>query len=250
MAVHAYFTAAAILLGASAGRTMGVPARDGTSLLAAHEVLADVEQLRVALAIQDAPQAERLIDSSKLRSQILARLKKAGIRQVEAESSLCPKLAVQIESVSVPDCDKCVCRVQTSVHRVVTFAAGRNLHVEAEVWRLRPAITAVASRDVAEAISKAALVQVEAFIDAWASVRKVPNLATSEPNERPAKIASSPQTAPAAWPFPFVASKDASVFHRADCRWAQNISSDNRLGYMTREEAVQAGRRPCRSCKP
>ncbi|MBN1505948.1 MAG: hypothetical protein JW955_03835 [Sedimentisphaerales bacterium] len=250
MAVHTYFTAAALLLGVSAGGTLSAVRTDRTSLLAAHEALVGVEPLCVALVTQDSPQAESLIDSAKLRSQILAKLKTAGIRHVEAEVKSCPRLVVQIENVAVPDCDKCVCRVQASVNRMVTFTAGRDLCVEADVWRLGPAVTVVTGRDAGQAISGAALAQVGAFIDACTLARTAQNRSAAEPNEPSKTTGSSPQTAQGAWPFPFVASKSASVFHRADCRWAQNISEDNRLGYMTREEALQSGRRPCKLCKP
>jgi len=43
--------------------------------------------------------------------------------------------------------------------------------------------------------------------------------------------------------YPFVASRSSTVFHRADCRWAQNIAAHNRVGYRTREEALQDGKR-------
>jgi hypothetical protein len=102
-----------------------------------------------------------------------------------------------------------------------------------------------------EAISKATLAHVEAFIDACESARKPQNRSTAtEPNERLGRTKSSPETAQMTLPFLFVASKSGSVFHRPDCRWAQNISGDNRLSYKTREEALQTGKRPCKSCKP
>ncbi len=48
----------------------------------------------------------------------------------------------------------------------------------------------------------------------------------------------------------FIASKGSDVFHKADCRWAQNISTDNLILYRNREEAVMAGKRPCKWCNP
>jgi len=48
----------------------------------------------------------------------------------------------------------------------------------------------------------------------------------------------------------FVASARSQVFHRADCKSAAKISERNLVHYATREEAIQAGKRPCGECKP
>lgn len=255
MANHVHFTAAVILLGASVGGTMDVRPPDMTLLIANHEALAGVETLCVALASQETPQVEKLVDTPMLRTQIVAKLKEAGIKPMEGEAGSCPRLVVQIEGTVVPDCDKCVYRVQTSMNRVVTFTAHRDLQVEAEVWRLRPVMKVVAGSEAGEVIAKAVLAQVEVFIDAYKSARKLQNHSTAAEPSRPgsgslSQAKPSPQNLQTDSQFPFVASKSASVFHRPDCRWAQNISGDNRLGYKTREEAAQAGKRPCKSCKP
>ena len=224
-------------------------------LIATHEALADVEKLCVALATSETPQVAKLIDVPKLRAQAVAKLNEAGVKCVESEAGVCPRLVVQIEGMTVQDCDKYICRVQTSLNRVVTFTAQRDVQVEAEVWRLRPAIKVAMGKEAGEVITKAVLAQVEAFIDACRSARKPQNRATvAEPNvtgsESTSRTKPSPQNPPAASASPFVASKSGSVFHRPECRWAQNISGDNRLSYKTREEAVQAGKRPCKTCKP
>jgi hypothetical protein len=48
----------------------------------------------------------------------------------------------------------------------------------------------------------------------------------------------------------YVASKSSNVFHRPNCRWAKNISPDNLVEYKNRDEAIKAGKRPCKSCRP
>ncbi len=47
-----------------------------------------------------------------------------------------------------------------------------------------------------------------------------------------------------------VASKRSQVFHRADCKAAAKISEKNLIQYATRDEAIQAGKKPCAECKP
>lgn len=48
----------------------------------------------------------------------------------------------------------------------------------------------------------------------------------------------------------YLASANSQVFHKADCRSAANIAAKNLVRYNTRDEAVQAGKRPCAECKP
>ncbi|MDN5363982.1 MAG: micrococcal nuclease [Eubacteriales bacterium] len=40
------------------------------------------------------------------------------------------------------------------------------------------------------------------------------------------------------------------IFHRPDCQWAQKIALRNRVEFKSREEALEAGYRPCNVCSP
>jgi phosphatidylserine/phosphatidylglycerophosphate/cardiolipin synthase-like enzyme len=48
----------------------------------------------------------------------------------------------------------------------------------------------------------------------------------------------------------FVASSRSQVFHKSDCKSAAKISEKNLVRYNTREEAIQAGKKPCGECNP
>ena len=48
----------------------------------------------------------------------------------------------------------------------------------------------------------------------------------------------------------YVASKNSQVFHKADCKSAAKISAKNLIHYSTRDEAIQAGKKPCHECNP
>lgn len=48
----------------------------------------------------------------------------------------------------------------------------------------------------------------------------------------------------------FVASKNSAVFHRANCKSAAKIAEKNLIHYATRDEATQAGKKPCDECRP
>ncbi len=48
----------------------------------------------------------------------------------------------------------------------------------------------------------------------------------------------------------YVASVNREPFHKPTCRWAEKISDKNLQTFKTRDEAIKAGHRPCKVCKP
>lgn len=48
---------------------------------------------------------------------------------------------------------------------------------------------------------------------------------------------------------PFVASKIRPHFHRPDCKWASYLKPNNMLEFASHAEAVQAGKKPCKTCR-
>jgi hypothetical protein len=254
MVIHAYIMA--ILVGAAVGEGVDFLPREGQDvLIAADGVLADVKQLCVVLAVHDTGQLEQLTDVPKLKSRVEGKLNEAGIEPVAGKTGLEPRLVAHIEGVAVPDCDKYVYRIQTSLNCRVTFSNRKDLQIQAEVWQVRPVMKVVAKADAPEAIAAEVLVQAEAFVGACEAARGLREL-TEGDKQNPSGPEPLNQTQPsvqnlqAASDHPFIASKSSPVFHRLDCRWAQNITADNRVGYQSREEALQAGKRPCKSCKP
>ncbi len=48
----------------------------------------------------------------------------------------------------------------------------------------------------------------------------------------------------------YVATRNSQVFHRPDCKGAAKISPKNLIHYATRDDAIQAGKKPCHECNP
>ena len=48
----------------------------------------------------------------------------------------------------------------------------------------------------------------------------------------------------------FVASAGSQVFHKSDCKSAAQISAKTLIHYNSRDEAIQAGKKPCAGCRP
>ena len=78
-----------------------------------------------------------------------------------------------------------------------------------------------------------------------------PNAGTSEADSL---TATEPRTKPGARSavakYKYVASKNSKIFHKPECSWAKRIKPENLVGYNSRDEAMKAGKRPCKLCKP
>jgi hypothetical protein len=61
---------------------------------------------------------------------------------------------------------------------------------------------------------------------------------------KPAASAATPLTES------YVASRNSAVFHKADCKSAVRIVEKNLVRYANRDEAIQAGKKPCHECNP
>ncbi len=57
-------------------------------------------------------------------------------------------------------------------------------------------------------------------------------------------------TLPAVAAPQYIASIKQAPFHRLSCGWGRKIEEHNAVYYETREEAINDGHRPCKTCKP
>jgi hypothetical protein len=253
MGIQACFIA--VLLGFSSGEAGESPGTPAGTLVAADPALENVGQLAVVLAIGDAGQVEPGIDAARLRGEVVKKLSAAGIRLVENEAALDPRLILHLESTTVPGVDVCVCRVQAALDRVVTIPGRKLVQVRAQVWRARPGRETVARAEAGKVIAAAALAQVEAFVAACRAARGPVRPALPDQPQAPApesSLGEQPRVE-GLGVVPgdvCVASKGGSVFHRPTCRLARRIAAGNLIRYRSRQEALQAGLRPCKSCEP
>ena len=47
-----------------------------------------------------------------------------------------------------------------------------------------------------------------------------------------------------------VSSKNSQIFHKIDCSSVKRIKSENKISYDNRQQAIDAGKRPCKNCNP
>jgi hypothetical protein len=237
------------------GETDGLGFSEPGFLISRNDVLADVNQVCAVLVTHKSGPTESPVDYQRLQAQVVEKLKAEDIEHVECKTGLTPRLYVHIEVVPLKDCGLSVYRVQTALSRIVTFTDHRELKVQADVWRVRPIMKAVSDPNLSPELTGAVLTQVEFFAGACRAARQLQESAADGGQGPPASLASieeNPKTRADldADPVRFVASKNSSVFHRADCPSAQKIAQRNLVTYATRAEAIAAGKRPCKSCQP
>jgi hypothetical protein len=219
--------------------------------------LADINSLMVVITPPPSePNTDGLI-WSQLIETISDNLNKAGIKITAAVAGNIleiPELRLNIDLLKLGDSQQYVFRVQTSFARKVLLEDVSRNYIKADVFQIDPVIQLVQINDMPEAVSGAVSQQADAFIAAW-SVAKQSNKQTDVnwPKPHSGKAAVEKNSKPAKQQdteTKYVASKNSKVFHKANCQFAKRIKPENLVSYNTRDEAVKAGKNPCKTCNP
>jgi hypothetical protein len=237
-----------------------VPAEKPFLIGRAHPELADVDQLYVDIVPPDSDPNKDGLVWQELETKVLNKLRKANIRVVGNiktvitrgfNISVLSELRVDIDMLRLDDSQQYVFRIQASVSREVRLARKSNFSFKAVVWKTEPVMQVVSVKDMPDKVTDVVLKQTEAFIHAYLAA----NPKTSQPADansvstvpkQPAKPAAQQEVTE----YKFVASENSKVFHRPDCHWVKQIKPENLIDYDTRAEAIKAGKRPCKQCKP
>jgi len=192
-------------------------------------------------------------DSAKMLEFLKRRIGSA--KNLKFRPSRIPELHVDIDTLDLEHSQQVVFRIQTSLSRVVYLMREPSLAFKADVWKANPVMQAVSVKDMPAKVTNVVLEQVQAFIYAY----KAANLPGKRPSDtRTSKTDSlagtKRQTKPgvksAVAKYKYVASKNSKIFHKPECRSAKRIKPENLVGYNSRDEAIKAGKRPCKVCKP
>jgi hypothetical protein len=195
------------------------------------------------------------MDPNSVEARTLKILKRrtdsSNVKNLKFRHGQIPELRVNIDVLGIKDSQQFVFHVQTSLARLVNLKNENRLSFKTEVWQSEPIMQIVSKDSMPAAVTSAVLEQVEAFIHAY--------MAANPPNKRPSEVNNISETTeeqlkPVAESTPgeykYVASKSSKVFHKPDCIWVQRIKAENLVGYSSRDEAINAGKRPCKQCNP
>lgn len=206
-----------------------------------HLVEADIKVLKSDLDPQQ----------SQMMEVIKKRIDPNNVRNLTLRRGEVPELVVEITLIRPGQSDQTVFCLQTSLARVVVLQGRDNITLKAPVWKTQPAIGLTSGETLHSVVAAAVAEQVQAFLKAHKDAdESAEHFLSPSAHMSPAKTAADPTPTITTAEHQYVASKNSQVFHLPGCRSVKRISPENLTGYKTRDEAVNAGKRPCRLCAP
>jgi len=263
MKIKKYFFLLAVVAGTlwSCALCSGqLPEADDLSLLGQpNPALAGIEQLYVVIVPPDAEPNKDGLLWKNLEAVIKSKISQTGgvkiAQAIQNERILrsldIPELRIDINMLKLVESQQYVFYVRTSLAKKVFLTKDSSQCIKADVWMAGPVMQATSVQSMPAVVTSTVLEQIEAFIHAY--------LAANPSNRRPSdandiSIVPKEQIKPVAKSTPaeykYLASKNSKVFHNPDCTWAKRISPENLVGYNSKDEAINTGKRPCLRCKP
>jgi hypothetical protein len=263
MKIKTYYLILAVAAGffcAAASNQIEPPQSRGKPLLISppHPAFAGIDKLHVVVLHFGSNQENDQTFIKQLEANIKEKLHQAGIEldtPTAANILTLPELRIYINTLSLEDSRQCVFSVRTALTRAVCLKGEQSPVFKADIWQTTLVMQAAPEQDMPDKVTDLVAEQVDGFIDIF----KATNPAGTKPSEIGVnKNASSNNLLEqadkngnsTAVEYGFVSSSSSNVFHKPECRWAQNISKENLVVYKTREEAIKAGKRPCKTCNP
>jgi len=231
------------------------------SVLLGRHILAGIEELYVVIVPPDSEPRKDGPVWKELEAKVESKLKEAGIKiayvtQEKLIRSLdIPELRVYIDMLKLSDSQQYVFSIQTSFATGVYLAKEPKVGLKADVWKVGPVMEVASAEIMAGTVTDLVLEQVKAFIHAYLAANPqdeqgsdTKTTDTVSPTVR--KEQARPARSMTVAEYKYVASKNSKVFHGPACSSAKRIKPENLVGYNSRAEAIRAGKRPCKRCKP
>jgi len=263
MKIKTYYLILAIASGlfcaASPGQAEQSPSGEmPLSISQPHPAFAGIDELHVTVLRYGARQDKYLPVFKQLEATVREKLQQAGIEldTPTADNILSiPELRIYISTLSPENSQQRVFHIRTALARAVCLKDKQNPVFKADIWQASPAMQAVTAENMPSKITDIVLEQVEGFINIYKATKPTgTKTSDSVINETASSIITEKQDETdvnsAISEHKYVASKSSNVFHKPECRWAKNISSENIVTYTSKDEAIKAGKRPCKTCNP
>lgn len=215
-------------------------------------ILADIEPLCVVVLSHNT-EPNRVVPLLKnIKRKAEADLKKAGIEVFivpdENNPPELPELRIVVDLLRPETANRYFLHIQTSLAKLVYLKKDGTLSAKTDIWKIGPAME-VSSRENLQAMAmRIASKQVDVFIHACIAANPAGKSsdANSETITQKPLAKSESETSK----FLYVASKNGKAFHKETCFAASRIKPENLVTYNRREEALSAGKSPCKQCQP
>ena len=208
--------------------------------------------------------AERRLAESDTRLAILIR------RGYEFRYFDIPTLTITVDKFILGPTRPPILFVQTALEAGITVERNPTTFLRTIVWSITETVQAEVAQAELAAVSSLIYRQIDRFVSDFSqansfltvtpepndinSLPKIPAPASAtpapaKPPEKPKDITPKDKPAPPT-NFSFVSSTNSIIFHSLSCPYGKSIAPKNFLTYNTREEAIAAGKRPCKKCNP
>lgn len=223
-----------------------------------HPALAGIDKICVFVLRYGEKKEKDMPFWEQLEADIHEKLQQAGI---ESETNTAnnisniPELRIYVSTLHLKDSRQHIFSVRTALARSVCLRNKQQPVFKADIWQASPAILAVTAENSFAEITDIVLEQVDSFIQIYDATNSNGLQISDEINSESDSLIN-PETKvekasnPATTDYLYVASKSSVIFHKPDCRWAKNISDENLVTYKNKDEAIKAGKRPCKTCNP
>ena len=239
-------------------QVIGEPPFEAGVIGQAHQTLFGIDELYVFIQRPSADPNKDGLVWKELRAKVEHKLTEAGIKMYSGNvrgwplNFETPILTIDIDMLKLKELKRYVFNTQTSLSRPVHLPIRSMYTFKADVWKKNSRMRTITAEYMPPEVTGVVMGQVEAFIHAYLAANpKAPQTPDSNDVVTTAKeriLRPLPKPTPAK--FNYVASKNSKVFHRPTCSSAMRIAPKNLVGYNTRQEAINAGKRPCKICKP
>ena len=217
-----------------------------------HPAFSGIDTLHVAVLQYGSKQDKDVQFYKQLEENVKERLHRAGIKldTPTADNILSsPELRIYISMLAPEDSQQHVFHIRTTLARAVCLKDKQNPVYKSDIWQAIPVMQTASAENTPAKVTDVVLEQVDGFIKIYKATNPPGKQLSDESiNETDSSIAPEKQIDAAE--HKYVASKSSNIFHKPECRWAQNISKRNLITYKSREEAIKAGKRPCKTCNP
>ena len=231
-----------------------------------YPALSGVREFYVLIDAHRSLPDETGLDWKKLNAQVKEVLEKENIEVAfvtdtsnmtsvppESMTGNSPSLLVLVDMLKLEESNSYVFHIQTSFRKKAYLSDDSSSSIKVSVWETGRVMQAAKFQDMPIKVTDVVLRQVNAFIQAYKSANppgsELSNTDSDIIINIPEEQAKSNLNIEVA-EYNYVASRSSDVFHKSSCRWAQNISQENLIVYDSREEAMKAGKRPCKTCNP
>ncbi len=197
------------------------------------------------------------LDEEDIRRNIQRQLEDAGIKvrplhMWRSVPGRC-RLRVAVKLYRPAHQETFVYNLKVDFLQMVTLERSPQTRIDVVTWELMWFAHSPKSR-LAQAIGQNLKVLTASFIKNYRQANPVDKDTPESHNTGNAptdkRRRARPNPSSSAGKYQFTGSKGSDVFHKSNCHSASSISTENIVSYKTRQEAVKAGKRPCKWCNP